>query len=108
MKNKETLEEAAENYAKSISSIKPFFRENTKKTFIEGVKWQQEQFKNESTADYIDKHIVKAMVEVAKQKMFSEKDIEEYAEYYTNHVLTTQIGNPYLSIKDWCKQIKKK
>jgi hypothetical protein len=42
----ETLEEVAENYAKSISSIKPFFRESTKKTFIEGAKRQQEQDKN--------------------------------------------------------------
>lgn len=42
----ETLEEVAENYAKSISSIKPFFRESTKKTFIDAAKYQQEQDKN--------------------------------------------------------------
>ena len=45
--------------------------------FINGAKWQQEQFKNESTAHYIDRHIVEAMVEVAKQKMYSEEETEE-------------------------------
>ena len=43
IKKQETLEEAAERYAKSVSSIKPFFRENTKKTFIEAAKYQQER-----------------------------------------------------------------
>ena len=80
MKNKETLEEA-------ISREFPFdkYYKEREAMFI-GAKWQQEQDKNK----------------------YSEEDIEEYAEYCTTHVLTTQIGNPYLSIKDWCKQIKKK
>ena len=29
------------------------------------------------TADYIDKHVVQAMVEVAKQKMYSEEEVED-------------------------------
>jgi hypothetical protein len=31
--------------------------------------------KHETTADYIDRHIVEAMVEVAKQKMYSEEEV---------------------------------
>ena len=46
----ETLEEAAIKFSKSISNIKPFYRENTKNTFIEGAKWQQEQDKNKFSA----------------------------------------------------------
>jgi hypothetical protein len=29
------------------------------------------------TADYIDKHVVQAMVEVAKQKMYSEEEVKD-------------------------------
>jgi hypothetical protein len=50
MKKQETLEEAAIKFSKSISNIKPFYRENTKNTFIEGAKWQQEQDKNKFSA----------------------------------------------------------
>jgi hypothetical protein len=63
--------------------IRQFKLITKKESFIEGAKWQQ-------------------------QNSYSEEDIEEYAEYYTTHVLTTQIGNPYLSIKEWFEQFKKK
>lgn len=33
--------------------------------------------KQENTAEYIDRHIVEAMVEVAKQKMYSEEEVED-------------------------------
>ena len=76
----ETLEEA-------INREFPFDKSyKEREAMFIGAKYQQEQDKNK----------------------YSEEDIEEYAEYCTTHVLTTQIGNPYLSIKDWCKQIKKK
>lgn len=37
------------------------------------------QTPGKETADYIDRHIVKAMVEVAKQKMYSEEEVETIA-----------------------------
>lgn len=35
------------------------------------------QTPGKETADYIDRHIVQAMVEVAKQKMYSEEEVED-------------------------------
>ena len=48
MKNKETLEEAAEKYADFSNDYVPMsfgdkFNETTKRDFIEGAKWQQER-----------------------------------------------------------------
>ena len=43
----------------------------------------------------------------AKENTYTEKDMDNYAEYCTTHVLTTQIGHPYLSVKEWLKQPKK-
>jgi hypothetical protein len=44
----------------------------------------------------------------SKQKMYSEQEVTEYTEYCTTHVLKSQIGHPYLSIKQWFEQFKKK
>jgi hypothetical protein len=53
----ETLEEAAIKFSKSISNIKPFYRENTKNTFIEGAKWKQEQIYNQIKELYDNENI---------------------------------------------------
>ena len=56
----------------------------------------------EWTKKHYGKHI-----EVSKN-LYSEEDMNEYAEYCTKHVLTTQIGHPYQSPKKWFNQNKKK
>ena len=87
---KETLEEVAEKYANNWEEMHPELDfedmtpiEISKIDFIEGAKWQQE-------------------------RSYSEEDMDNYAEYCTTHVLTTQIGNPYLSIKEFFEQFKNK
>jgi hypothetical protein len=40
--------------------------------------------------------------------MYSEKDMNDYAEYCTDIVLTKEIGFPWLTPKEWFKQFKKK
>ncbi len=73
----ETLEEAAREYWRR-GQFGLEKAADTETAFLKGAKWQQEQFKNESTANYIDRHIVEAMVETAKQKrMFSEEEVEK-------------------------------
>lgn len=37
----------------------------------------------------------------AKETLYTEEDMDNYAEYCTTHVLTTQTGHPYLSVKEW-------
>jgi hypothetical protein len=56
MKNKETLEEVAENYANYNEQINKAVQEAVKF----GAKWQQEQDKNK----------------------YSEEEVQDYAEYY--------------------------
>ena len=87
---KETLKEVAEKYANNWEEMHPELDfedmtpiEISKIDFIEGAKWQQE-------------------------RSYSEEDMDNYAEYCTTHVLTTQIGNPYLSIKEFFEQFKNK
>jgi hypothetical protein len=95
----ETLEDAAEKHVE-INVAKNAAKLMYKEHFIAGAKWQQEQFKNESTAHYIDRHIVEAMVEVAKQKMYSEEDMIEGAKYGYNFHKTTSFPNQ--EFKDSC------
>ena len=40
-----------------------------------GIEYDKGVSDNEPTADYIDRHIVEAMVEVAKQKVYSEEEV---------------------------------
>ena len=42
------------------------------------------------------------------KKMYSEEDMDNYAEYCINHFAKSQIGQPYLSAKEWFEQFKKK
>ena len=41
----------------------------------------KEEPKQENTAEYIDRHIVEAMVEVAKQKLYSEEDLDAFRKF---------------------------
>ena len=42
------------------------------------------------------------------ERMYSEEDMNNYAEYCTSHVLKSQVGHPYLSVTKWFEQFKKK
>lgn len=57
------------------------------------------------TADYIDKHVVQAMVEVAKQKMYSEEEVIDIAKQA--FVLGKDFGL-IGTFKEWFDTIKKK
>jgi hypothetical protein len=60
---------------------------------------EPKQEPGKETADYIDRHIVEALVEVAKQKMYSEEDLKEA-------FFEGQFGK--YSFNDWFEQFKKK
>ena len=105
----ETLEEAAEKEFPLIDTewcrTGACEEENLqllghRRSFIKGAKWQQEQFKNESTADYIDRHIVQAMVETAKQeRRYSEEEVLE---------IVSNCDGSISQAKKWFEQYKKK
>ena len=57
------------------------------------------------TADYIDKHVVQAMVEVAKQKMYSEEEVIDIAKQA--FVLGKDFGL-IGTFKEWFDTVKKK
>jgi hypothetical protein len=103
----ETLEEAAERlYPFAFGGIGN--AENDKKNhFIKGAKWQQEQFKNESTADYIDRHIVEALVETAKkERRYSEEEVKSILKSF---VEDTRGDKSWVDADDeWFEQFKKK
>ena len=60
MKNKETLEEAAERFAVNRSSA-DVFRKAHREDFIRGAKWQQEQDKNKYSEEEVV-HIVQRLM----------------------------------------------
>ena len=43
-----------------------------------------------------------------EKEKYSEEDMDNYAEYCTTHVLTSQTGHPYLPVKEWFEKIKNK
>ena len=61
----------------------------------------KEEPKQETTADYIDRHIVQAMVEVAKQKMYSEEEVINII-----YKIYDEMGIS-ISLEDVLKQLKK-
>jgi hypothetical protein len=67
--------------------------------------WCDSQYKEvpkqETTADYIDRHIVEAMVEVAKQKMYSEEEVINII-----YKIYDEMGIS-ISLEDVVKQFKK-
>jgi hypothetical protein len=42
------------------------------------------------------------------KRRYSEEDMDNYAEYCINHFAKSQIGQPYLSAKEWFSQFEKK
>ena len=61
--------------------------------------------KQETTADYIDRHIVEAMVEVSKQKMYSEEEVIDIAKQA--FVLGANFGL-IGTFNEWFEQFRKK
>jgi hypothetical protein len=59
----------------------------------------------ETTADYIDRHIVEAMVEVAKQKMYSEEEVIEILNEFS---IACYSPIEKFEIPEWFEKYKKK
>ena len=134
MNDKETLEEAAENYSrKSSASV---FQENHKKDFKEGAKWQQEQHKIDTDDAYLEgfengKHWqqermyseeelqqkIDAHLEVAKdlwlsaikeqKRMYSEEEVVNILIKAYEDIGKRKIPNQVV-LASWFKQFKKK
>ena len=65
MKNKETLEEAAEKYAKQFDYAED---SSPQIDFIEGAKWQQER-------SYSEKEVLKLLITFSDDRTFLKKDV---------------------------------
>jgi hypothetical protein len=63
MKNKETLEEAAEEYMKGWGGIT-----NSENSFIKGAKWQQERM-------YSEEEVLKLLITFSDDRTFLKKDV---------------------------------
>ncbi len=87
IRTQETLVKYAENHYDIIAEKSNVYGRDEYIAYSQGVqdgvKWQQE-------------------------RMYSEEDMQEYAEYCTSHVLKSQVGHPYLSATKWFEQFKKK
>jgi hypothetical protein len=76
---RETPEEAAlslypVNMVKLTETYEYDSNEVKRLAFCYGVKWQIEKFKNEPFVDYVDRHIVESVVELAKQHFVHSKE----------------------------------
>jgi hypothetical protein len=83
MKDKETLEEAAEKYAKTAEGIDIPYQNGLYYGFVEGAKWQQER-------SYSEEEVL-ALLNKREDYINSEDNIFEYQ-----------------SNREWFKQFKKK
>jgi len=110
----ETLEEAAENFSKN-HSIYDSAKDDTEYGFINGAKWQQEQYTIEEqhvghTIDELDKEYIKGFNEGSAyyiERMYSEEDMaESFMACWTANV--PEGFECKLSFKEWFEQFKKK
>jgi hypothetical protein len=86
MENKETLEEAAEKYAKTAEGIDIPYQNGLYYGFVEGAKWQSE-------------------------RMYSEEDMIEFAEWIRNNPMIWRYSdklNDCRTTKELFEQFKKK
>jgi hypothetical protein len=112
-KQEETLEEAAERKFQNIGD---------RLIFEDGAKWKEEQDKNKysdekefykymakqdswKSVGLIIQEFIQLKLKEQDKKLYSEEDMNNYAEYCTSHVLKSQIGHPYLSVKEWFRTI---
>jgi len=116
-KQETTLEEAARKYAniihnRPLDDEERYYKDYQKYDgFIAGAKWQQEQDSGKDTADYIDKNLVQALVEIGKQNptVYSEEDIISLIQFLSMN----EEFNGYTSVskdtaKYYLEQFKKK
>lgn len=66
------------------------------------------QTPGKETADYIDRHIVEAMVEVAKQDLYSKEDMKSSFQVGFNVGYNDEESPSYLTFEEWIKEYKKK
>ena len=66
------------------------------------------QTPGKETADYIDRHIVAAMVEVAKQDLYSKEDMKSSFQVGFNVGYNDEESPSYLTFEEWIKEYKKK
>jgi hypothetical protein len=73
-------------------------------------KEEPKQEPGKETADYIDRHIVEALVEVAKQKMYSEEELINISIQYFNHYYNISSRGRLIIDHDlkWFEQFKNK
>lgn len=100
------VEEAAKTYAKiqldkDIDSEERYYNSNVRlyDAFKAGAQWKEDEFRNESFADYVDRHIVESMVETSKEFV---KD-NWYSEEEVSRLLETQRGNCYVAVLTACR-----
>ena len=79
-----------------------------KKNPFPSKKEEPKQEPGKETADYIDRHIVEALVEVAKQKMYSEEDMKSSFQVGFNVGYNDEESPSYLTFEEWIKEYKKK
>jgi hypothetical protein len=109
MKNKETIEEAAESWLKSKTLLKTSQAPGLLIGFIEGAKWQQENTNINALNFEIDalKKQIK-LLEHNQQIMYNKEDVililMEYDYSLVNEGKLNSIGN----IKKWFEQFKNK
>ena len=76
MKNKETLEEAAENNSKKVGSYAGY------QDFIEGAKWQQEQDKNKYSEEEVKNIVEEVRWQAIGNPLEFTKNFEKWFEQF--------------------------
>ena len=66
------------------------------------------QTPGKETADYIDRHVVAAMVEIAKQNLYSKEDMKSSFQVGFNVGYNDEESPSYLTFEEWIKDYKKK
>jgi hypothetical protein len=81
--------------------LKPKY--NIVKDMIRYSKEEPKQEPGREIADYIDRHIVEALVEVAKQKMYSEEEIKQIIKSCQNKpiIVENQLTNKRVTSRNW-------
>ena len=111
-KNKETLEEAAENY---ISDS--LFKIEEKRSFIDGAEWQSERsISKEAYEDSLSMQICSnagyesKIMELENQikLMYIEEEVFNLLDKHSNDVLSEHYNDGVLNNKKWFEQFKKK
>lgn len=107
---KETPEEAAEaawtTYEYEEGNL---YNTTFKGGFLLGAKWQLDKIENEPFVDYVDRHIVQSMVEIAKEKfMYTPEDVRKIALDFFYHWWNAKGTNTEQGFDEWFEEYKTK